>query len=368
MPGKSAGIEEMEQYVNDRFNSFKRSARAYRKAAPWTSDYGQKFGNMRGFLKAVIARSPKLDIVDMKTSGEESMSEGTAANGQYLVPTEFSYEIIRLLNEAPGIRQYARIFPMSTWKRTLPRQLTQVAVAWVAEFGTKSVTKFTTEQMTQTAKVMAAIVKASDELLRDTAINLQTFLAELIAEAFGMEEERVGLVGDVSGAGDPFNGVYYATGVVEATMAGESLVYDDLIDMEFGIAQPYRQGAVFVLGDVALKATMKLKDKNGQFIWHRPIEGNPGQILNRPYFHSGQLPTTLGDAGDEEPLLLGNFGKYLWLSDREGIALKLSQDASDWGSGALESAFMSDQTWMRWTKAMSIDVALGAAFSKMLVK
>lgn len=365
MPG-GASEAAMEQYVQERFAQFRKRGDAFTKAAPWTSEYGKRFGNMHAFLRACVQKSPML--MSEKASGD-AMTEGTGSTGGHLVPTEFSYDIIRLMTAATVVRQIARIFPMSTWKRTLPRQLTNPSVAWVTEFGTKGITKPTLEQVTQQAKVMAAVIKSSDELLRDSAVNLQQFLAEIIAEAFGIEEERVALAGkgSVGGGSDPFDGVLYEAGVVSVSQAAADLDYDDLINLRFGLTAANDRNGAFVLNRTGLKLLMKLKSAEGEYLWHAPRDGNPGMIGEKPYHLTDQLPTNLG-AGTETPILYGNFGQFLWLSDREGIVLKVSNEASDWVSGALDSAFLSDQTWMRFTKAMAITVAQGAAFAKMNVK
>jgi HK97 family phage major capsid protein len=366
MPGASEA--SMEQYVLEKFAKFRQRGDAFTKAAPWTSDYGKRFGNMHNFLRACAAKSPLLASANEKAAGD-AMTEGTGASGGHLVPTEFSYDIIRLMTAATVVRQICRIFPMSTWKRTLPRQLTNPSVTWVSEFGAKGITKPSFEQLTQQAKVMAAVIKASDELLRDTAVNLQQFLAEIIAEAFGLEEERVALAGKgtVGGGSDPFDGVLYEAGVVSVSQAAADLDYDDIIDLRFGLSAANDRNGVFVLNRTALKLIMKLKSAEGEYLWSAPRDGNPGLIGEKAYHLTDQLPTNLG-AGTATPILYGNFSQYLWLSDREGIALKVSNEASDWVSGALDSAFMSDQTWMRFIKAMAITVAQGAAFAKMLVK
>lgn len=359
--------DAMTQYVLERFAKFQKRGDAYSKAAPWTSEYGKKFGGMHGFLKAMLVKSP---LLMSEKASSDAMTEGTGSSGGFLVPTEFSYDVIRLMTAATVVRQIARIFPMSTWKRTLPRQLTNPSVAWVTEFGTKGITKPSFEQLTQQAKVMAAVIKSSDELLRDSAVNLQAFLAEIIAEAFGMEEERVAFAGKgtVGGGSDPFDGVLYESGVVSVAMEEAALSYDDLINLRFGLTAANDRNGVYVLNRKALKLIMKLKDADGQYLWHAPREGNPGQIGEKAYHLTDQLPTNLGVGTDMTPILYGNFGQFLWLSDREGIALKMSNEASDWVGGALDSAFMSDQTWLRFTKAMAITVAQGAAFAKMNVK
>ncbi len=371
MPGGEAGMEKFAEFIATRLASYKQRPEAWTKAAPWTSDYGKKFKSMPGFLRACVKKSPDLETIDLEAgqkAASDGMTETTGSSGGNLVPTEFSYDVIRLLYAATWIRQKARLVPLSTWKRTLPRQSSTVTIAWVTEFGTKTVTKPAFGQVTQTAKVMAAIIKSSDELLRDSALNVQQFVAELIAEAMAIEEERVALAGDVSGAGDPFNGIIYASSVVEHAMADlGGLAYDDLIDLEGAIGEAYSAQAEFAMKRDALHVIMKLKDGNGAPIWHAPREGNPALILNRPYSLSAHLPTNLGATADMTPIILGDF-KRLWVSDREGMAVKVSQDASDWVSGALDSAFMTDQTWLRFTRALSIDVMLPQAFAFMNVK
>ena len=122
----------------------------------WESEYGKKFGGIRGFLTALSKQSP------LTAHLKATMVEGTTSVGGFIVPTEFSSEIIELLTNESIARGICRMLPMSTWKRTIPRQLTNVAVYWVEEVATKETTNITGEQITQQAKVMAAIIKSSD--------------------------------------------------------------------------------------------------------------------------------------------------------------------------------------------------------------
>lgn len=358
--------------VADAFEEFKKNhPLAYTKAKAWDSAYGKKVGgDMRSFLRAVKANdSSKLEFleIDGSKATSDGQTEGTSSTGGYLVPTDFQYEVIKLLYKKAIIRNLASIVPMGTLTRTLPTQLTNVAVGWVAEGVTRLVTKGTFGQFSQTAKVMAAVIKSTDEFLRDSAVNVQQFMAEMLAGAMAREEERIALAGDVSGAGDPFNGVLYKSGVVSNSMAGSALAYDDLVNQKFSIADGYEEGAQWVLNRTALKKIIKLKDANGQYIWSSPRAGQPGDIDGDAYSISGQLPTNLGSASNETPILYGAW-KNLWISDRAGLAVLASQSAADWVSGALDSAFMSGQTWLRFTKALSIDVVTAGAFAKQNVK
>ena len=326
---------------------------------PWTSEYGRKFGSMRNFLLAAKERHPML------ADAKAIMTEGSSATGGYLVPTEFSYEVLRLLKDASPIMQLANILPMSTWKRQLPRQLTSVSIGWATEGGNKPVTNPTFGQLEQVAKVMAAVIKCTDELLRDTAINLTAFLSELISEAMALEIERVALLGD-TGAGDPFTGIIKASGVNVVSMAGASVSFDDIADLLLSLNAANAQGAAVALSRAGLKKLMKLKDTQGQYIWQPPASSIPATIWNVPYVICPTIPSNLGVGADCTAAIYGRFNRALLISPREGLAVKMSQDAYDAGDNS--NAFMQDQTWLRFTQALSIDVAQPSAFSYLLFK
>jgi HK97 family phage major capsid protein/HK97 family phage prohead protease len=344
--------------VMDRAEAFKSSPHNTAEKA-WTSDYGKKFGNMRNFLLAAKERHPML------ADAKSVMSEGTPAAGGYLVPTEFYMEVIRLLRDASPIMQIANILPMSTWKRLIPRQLSNVAVGWVTEGGTKPVTNTSFGQLEQVAKVMAAVIKCTDELLRDNAINLTAFLSQLISESMALEIERVALSGDIS-AGDPFAGIINSSGVNVTTMAGATVSFDDVIELIYSLNAANSQNAVIAINRTGLKKLLKLKDTQGRYLWQPPVGSVPATIWDVPYVICPTIPNTLGTGTDCTAAIFGRFSRALLISPRESIAVKVSQDAYD--NSDSSNAFMQDQTWLRFTQALSIDVAQPSAFSYLAFK
>lgn len=337
---------------------------------PWTSEYGRKFGGMKNFLLA--AKNSHSILNDFKAV----LAEGTTGTtgGGYLVPTEFSSQVIRLMNEASQVMQICNILPMSTWKRQLPKQMTNLQVGWVAENGIKGITNPTFGQIEQTAKVLATVIKCTDELIRDSAINLTQFLSELVAEAMALEVERVALVGKTS-AGDPFNGVLNTTGVNAVSMGGAAVDFDDIASLIFSLNDASAKDGVIVISRAGLAKLMKLKDSNGNYIWAPPSLAHPATIWNTPYVVSSQIPNTVTSAtnlaeGESTIAFFGRFNKNLLISPREDMTVKVSQDAASWNStdSSMESAFMMDQTWLRFTQALSIDVTYGNAFSYLIFK
>lgn len=325
--------------------------RTSRRAA-WNSDYGRKFGDMKTFLS-------------MARKAYAGMAEGNGPDGGYLVPTEFSSEVLRLLSDTAAIFKLARVVPMAAFKRDVPVQATGVSVAWAEEAASRASSKPTFGKVTQQAKVMAAIIKCTDELLRDSALDLQAFLSEMVAEAMALEIERVALAGKTA-SGDPFNGVLNASGVQSVSMASTAVSFDDVLELIFKLNDAYARDAAIVINRAGLKKLMKLHDDRGNYLWQPPAGNLPAAIWGVPYVLSSQLPANLGTGSDETAALFGRFGQYLWVSPREEMAVKVSQDAYD--ANDATNAFLQDQTWLRFTQAVSVDVMSGGAFAKLQFK
>lgn len=369
-PQKSkAVLPTTEEEVLEKFSAFAKSGRN-KPEQPWTSEYGRKFGNMKNFLLA--AKNKHSILNDFKSV----LAEGDTATtgGGYLVPSEFSSQVFKLMNESSAIMKIANIMPMSTWKRQIPKQLTNLQVGWVSENSVKGITNPTFGQIEQTAKVLATVIKCTDELIRDSAINLTQFLSELVAEAMALEIERVALIGSTT-ASDPFNGILNTSGINAVSMASSSVSFDDIANLLFSLNDQNAREGVLVVSRAGLSKLMKLKDTHGNYIWAPPSLGTPATIWNTPYVVSSQIPNEATSAstltgGDKTFAFFGRFNKNLLISPRESMTVKVSQDAASWNTtdSVLESAFMTDQTWLRFTQALSIDVTYGSAFSYLLFK
>jgi len=79
------------------------------------------------FFKALV----KKDFGAMQKAA--FLNETTDAEGGYMVPTEFSREVIRVANNVGFIRKYARIIPMSTDTKDITKLISGVTVYWTAE-------------------------------------------------------------------------------------------------------------------------------------------------------------------------------------------------------------------------------------------
>jgi HK97 family phage major capsid protein len=323
------------------------------------------------FLKAVWRKDDafleKMGSFMEKTA--TGQSEGTAADGGNVVPVEYANEIIKLERQSGIIRGLARIFPMGSLSRKVPRELTKPAVYWTGEGAEPTKSTGTTTQITQTAKKLNAIVAFTEELLEDNNVSYDQFIAQVVAEEMGREEDKIALAGSVTGNTDPFNGVLFASGTNSVSLDGATLKFGDIVNLLMAPKAPYRERGVFCLSTTALKKIMKLVDDNGDPIWTMPDSGNPGRILGKVYYESDQIPDTLNGStdrttGTQTALVFGDFGRGLWISPRGSYTVKASDSASDSGG---KSAFTLDEVWFKFRRRQDISVANPEAFSKLLI-
>ena len=162
------------------------------------------------------------------------------------------------------------------------------------------------------AHKLSTIIKVSEELLNDSAFNLETYISSEFARRMGAAEELAFINGN--GTGKP-TGVLNTAEVGVTSAASNAITTDEIIDLYHSLRTPYRKNAVFISSDSTIKAIRKLKDSNGQYLWQPGLQaGQPDTILNRPIHTSAYMPEI--ESGNKI-LLFGDLS-YYWVADRQG--------------------------------------------------
>lgn len=248
-----------------------------------------------------------------------ALQVGTDSEGGYLVPDEFENQIVAALAEANQFRTVARVISTSSGDRKIPVVSAEGTASWVDEEGQITDTDGAFGQVTIGAYKLATMMKVSEELLRDSAFNLEAYIAAEFARRIGNAEEAAFMTGN--GSGKP-TGIFAATGggtLGVTTAATTALTADELLDLFYSLKAPYRTRAVWVLNDTTIKAIRKLKSGDGQYLWQPSIvAGQPDMILNRPFLTSPYAPSIAAGA---KVLAFGDFG-YYWIADRQARSMK----------------------------------------------
>ena len=248
-----------------------------------------------------------------------ALQVGTDTEGGYLVPDEFERTLVEGLEEENFFRSLATIIQTNSGDRKIPVVSSKGEAAWIDEEGAFPEDDDAFGQVTISAYKLATMMKVSDELLNDSAFNLETYIAREFARRIGAKEEEAFFVGD--GTGKP-TGIFNATGGASAGVTVSSqtaITFDDVMDLYHSLKSPYRRRAVWLLNDATVKALRKLKDNNGNYIWQPSVQiGVPDMILNRPLYTSAYVPTIAAGA---KVMAFGDLS-YYWIADRQGRSFK----------------------------------------------
>jgi HK97 family phage major capsid protein len=311
--------------------------------------------------KAITEISQKsVEFLSALYSGDKQklqiLSEGTAADGGYLVPEEFANMIVEDIRDQNIMRQLASVMTTNTDTVHIPSLISRPRAAWRSEKAVKSTSTATFSENVLTPYSLAAIVPLSNELVADAQLgvggSIVNYIAGLMSTALSEAEEQAFWTGSGTGRPSGVDGGVYTLRTVAAGAGATDVQRADAITQAFHThPQGYRNKGVWV-GNMGTWAEVgRLKDSQNRYLL-TDLANSPTQTLKgRPVYESNYL------AGGT--LLYGDFS-YYQIVDREGISVRVSDEATVAGS----SAFEKNLTYVRVEKRVDAELLLPAAIVK----
>lgn len=196
---------------------------------------------------------------------KNTMSTTTVGEGGYTVQSNVAATLIDALKEFGGMRATSTIlqtaqgnplsFPTSDGTAEVGEWIAQNVTATGADpsFGTVALNVF---------KASSKIVAVPYELLQDSTIDIEAFVAGRLAARLGRITNTGYTVG--TGSGQP-NGIVTAasTGVTAANSSSQvtAITYDSIIDLIHSVDPAYRaRRCTFMMNDASVKVIRKIKD------------------------------------------------------------------------------------------------------------
>ena len=272
-----------------------------------------------------------------------ALQEGTDSEGGYLVPDEFEKSLVTGLSLAAVIRSHAHVITTSSGLHKIPVVASHGSAAWIDEEGAYTESDETFGQVQLDAHKVGTVIKVSEELLNDSAFDLEGYIRSEFIRRIGDKEEEAFLNG---------NGTAKPTGILNTTDGAQvgvtaagatAITADELIDLYYSLKAPYRKNAVWVLNDSTVKVIRKLKDSNGNYLLQPALkDGEVSTILGRPYFTSEHAPEIAAGA---KTVIFGDLS-YYWIGDRQGISFRRLNElyASNGQVGFLASKRLDGKT------------------------
>ena len=144
-----------------------------------------------------------------------------------------------------------------------------------------------------------ALTALSQEMAQDDAISIMDFVARTQGRSIGLHFGSVTTAAVLSAA----------TNGGTATLGTPFFGLDDLIDLVYARAVPYRMAGSFVMATNAVSKARKLKDSDGQYLWQPSNQaGEPDRLLGYPVFED---PYLAAPASATKSVLFGDMSAYV---------------------------------------------------------
>jgi len=194
----------------------------------------------------------------------------------------------------------------------LPRLVTEVQPAAVAELAAKPESEPTFEQIELKPYEMAVIVPVSKTLLQDAHVDLSAYLGNHIARRFGQLESTWLVNG--SGLTTP-EGVLNSAEVPNTEVA--TLSADAIIEHFYSVKSAYSRNGSWLMNRSTMAFIRRMKDTTGQYIWQPALAaGQPATLMGRPVYEAVDMP----DIAPGSPFaIFGDFSVGYAIADRVGF-------------------------------------------------
>lgn len=261
----------------------------------------------------------RADRAGMTADELKALTVANDAQGGYLAPEAVGSELIKLLTQYSPIRSYARIAAIGAQSIHYNRKVSGTSAYWVSEIGNRTASQPAYEQITLTPYELATFTDISNQLLEDSAYNLEGELTADFAESFGKAEGVAFLTGD--GASKPV-GLLNATGIAEfGTGAASGFKAtnpaDTIIGMFHALPGVHAQNAVWIMNRNTLAMMRMWKNGQGSYLLADPITaGMPTTLLGRPVVEMVDMADVAANA---HPIIFGDLQGYR-IVDRVGLA------------------------------------------------
>lgn len=283
-----------------------------------------------GKAKEEAAAPSDADTLRAMARGEQRSAEfrdltvGTASAGGNTVSTGFVNQLSVFLTQNSAIRQ-SRVNILTTGSGNslqVPKLTGRPTAAIIGEGSTVTESDPTFGQVTLGAYKYGFSLQISSELEQDTDVDLTGVLAQQFAIALANATGNHYVNG--TGSSQP-QGILTAasTGVTGGTGVTGAFTTDNLIDLYYSVAAPYRTNGEWLMSDSAVKTARKLKDTTNQYLWQPGLAlGEPDMLLGRPVRNDAYVPAVAVSAAS---VAFGDMSTYT-IRDVASVRVERSVD------------------------------------------
>ena len=313
------------------------------------ADYISVASAQRKTVMEAIQKAINEGVIDAK-----AMSATNATAGGFLVPTQFSTDVIEFLRARTVIRTVnggPRTLPMPMGTLKLPKVTGGTQAAYVGEVQNITKTEAQTGQVTLTFKKLAAVVPFSNDLLRYSSPQADAVIRDDTVRAIQVKEDATFIRSNGS-AGAPVGLRYQAPAsnviAANASVSLANTVSDlgKLISQLLNNNVPMTRPAWYMAPRTYIYLTT-VQNSNGFYVFRDEMLNN-GTLWGWPYGYTTSIPINLTDQGGttETEVYLVDLDDAV-IGEAANLIIDVSADAAYYDGTNVISAFSQDTTVLR---------------------
>jgi len=361
--------EELSKEIDEKIKeSLKESTDDKKVPEDKTDDPKAGFMNFADFAQAVAKTEVNPRQIDKRLAAwnekaaGDGLTEGTDAEGGFLVPTEFRAELLKLATEKSNLMNRCTPVPMNTNSIAIPYIKDtdrsggyiygSIQMYWKGEEAARTSSKLTTGLINLTLHNLTGLAYTSNEILEDSPISLEPLLTVAFSDAMAWTMDNALL--NATGAGQPL-GILNAPCLVEVSaesgQSADTIVYENIVNMESRLLPQSEGKAIYLANKDTFPqlASMSIAVGTGGVPVYLPAGGASGKpyntLMGRPLIFTEHCQT-VGDKGD---IFLADFSQMLLGQKRgRGIVADTSIHLKfDYNQTAFRFSFRVDaQPWL----------------------
>ncbi|OXE37559.1 MAG: phage major capsid protein [Phenylobacterium zucineum] len=281
-------------------------------------------------LREYEEKAAKAMNLDMK-----ALSAGSDTDGGYTVLPNFdqTLRIVQVL--VSPVRSVAQVQTIGNYSTKFAADMNNASAGWVGETDPRTATN--TPQLADIeiiANEMYAFPFTTQQMLDDSYINVESWLAEKVAIAFAQKEGNAFVVGD--GVKKPRGFLTYPT-VVESSWAWGKIGYvptgaagdfttqtatagtggDVFFDIIANLKYPYRQNARWTANRRTVARMRKIKTQYADYLWVPGLQnGQADTFAGYPLTEMEDMPDL---AANSLSVAFGDWKQAYLIADRVGV-------------------------------------------------
>lgn len=259
---------------------------------------------------------------------QAALNKGADGEGGFLAPVEWDRTITNKLQIVSPMRQLAHVQPVGGAGFSKLFNLGGTASGWVGETSTRPQTNTNTfASLGFGWGEIYANPAATQQMLDDSEINLDAWLADEVDSVFAKQEGSAFFSGD--GANKPFGILTYVTGGANAAKhpfgaiqvvnsgAAAAITADGILDLVYDLPSEFTGNARFTMNRKTQGAVRKLRDGDGNYLWQPSyVAGQPSTLAGFAITEAADMPDVAANA---HAVLFGDFKQTYTVFDRVGI-------------------------------------------------